>query len=90
MGLQLASALEPDQLTRKEFTLLTMLARTPGRVILHRVLLSGVWGSEPTRVELLRSHVNQLRRKLGDEPGAAVRIVNEPGVGYRLVLAESV
>jgi two-component system KDP operon response regulator KdpE len=79
---------EPLQLTRKEFALLTMLARSPGRVILHRVLLAGVWGDEPTRVELLRTHVNQLRRKLGDEPGSPVHIVNEPGVGYRLTLEE--
>jgi two-component system, OmpR family, KDP operon response regulator KdpE len=75
-------------LTRKEFALLAMLARDEGRVILHRVLIAGVWGAESGRVELLRTHINQLRRKLGRAPTSAVRIVNEPGVGYRLVLRD--
>ncbi len=77
-------------LTRKEFVLLTMLARNEGRVILHRVLLAGVWDHEVGRVELLRTHVNQLRRKLGEVRSSPVRIVNDPGVGYRLVLDENV
>ena len=78
----------PLTLTRKEFALLTMLARNEGRVILHRVLLSGVWGGENARVELLRSHVNQLRRKLNDAGLSRAQIVNEPGVGYRIVLSD--
>jgi two-component system, OmpR family, KDP operon response regulator KdpE len=80
----------PLALTRKEFALLAMLARNEGRVILHRVLLSGVWGSEQARVELLRSHVNQLRRKLGEAGLATAQIVNEPGVGYRIVLNDEI
>ena len=80
----------PLSLTRKEFALLTMLARNEGRVILHRVLIAGVWDADVGRVELLRTHVNQLRRKLGESPTSAVRIVNEPGVGYRLVLDDDI
>jgi two-component system KDP operon response regulator KdpE len=78
----------PMALTRKEFALLTMLARNEGRVILHRVLIAGVWDPEIGRVGLLRTHVNQLRRKLGESPSSAVQIVNDPGVGYRLVLRD--
>jgi two-component system KDP operon response regulator KdpE len=78
----------PLVLTRKEFALLAMLVRNEGRVILHRVLLSGVWGSEKTRVELLRSHVNQLRHKLGEAGLTGVAIVNEPGVGYRIAFTD--
>ena len=63
-----------------------MLARNEGRVIVHRVLLSGVWGPGGARVELLRTHVNQLRRKLGEAGLEKAQIVNEPGVGYRIVL----
>lgn len=80
----------PMSLARKEFALLAMLARNEGRVILHRVLVAGVWDSETGRVALLRTHVNQLRRKLGQGPSSMVRIVNDPGVGYRLVLNEGV
>jgi two-component system KDP operon response regulator KdpE len=77
---------KPLVLTRKEFVLLAMLARNEGRVILHRVLLSGVWGGERARVELLRSHVTQLRRKLSEAGLTTTQIVNEPGVGYRIVM----
>jgi two-component system KDP operon response regulator KdpE len=77
-------------LTRKEFALLAMLARNEGRVILHRVLLAGVWGGESARVELLRSHVNQLRRKLTEAGLTKTHIVNEPGVGYRIVLGRDI
>jgi two-component system KDP operon response regulator KdpE len=80
----------PLVLTRKEFALLAMLARYEGRVILHRVLLAGVWGGEKARVELLRSHVNQLRRKLSEAGLTKAQIVNEPGVGYRIVLNDEV
>jgi two-component system KDP operon response regulator KdpE len=76
----------PVVLTRKEFALLAMLARNEGRVILHRVLLAGVWGGDRARVELLRSHVNQLRRKLREAGLTTTQIVNEPGVGYRMVV----
>ena len=79
----------PLVLTRKEFALLAMLARNEGRVILHRVLLAGVWGDENARVEMLRSHVNQLRRKLNEAGLSNVQIVNEPGVGYRIVVDDA-
>jgi DNA-binding response OmpR family regulator len=36
------------------------------------------------RVEYLRTHVNQLRRKL-EAAQARVEIVTEAGVGYRLI-----
>ena len=43
----------PLSLTRKEFALLAMLARNEGRVIRHRVLLAGVWGSEKARCRVV-------------------------------------
>jgi two-component system, OmpR family, KDP operon response regulator KdpE len=79
----------PVPVTRKELALLALMARNAGRVLPHSALLEHVWGSESVdRVEYLRTHVNQLRRKLGDGPERPA-IVTEPGVGYRLVLASS-
>ena len=73
-------------LTAKEFALLTLLARNPGRVLTHQRILEQVWG--PTRRSTrLRTHVSQLRRKLGDSP-LTPKIVTAPGVGYQL-LAEA-
>jgi two-component system KDP operon response regulator KdpE len=75
-------------LARKEFALLAVLARNPGRVLTHDSLLARVWGTtDPAKTETLRVHVNQLRRKLGDGPDRP-KLLTEPGVGYRLVAPE--
>ena len=72
-------------LTPKEFAFLAVLARHPGRVLTHRMLLHEVWGpTYGTEVQYLRVYASQLRRKLGDDP-ARPRLLTEPGVGYRLV-----
>ena len=76
---------EPIKCTPQEFALLTLLARNAGKVLTHRTLLVGVWGRPAgDRIGQLRIHVNQLRKKLGDDD-RGVRIVTEPGVGYRLL-----
>ena len=72
-------------LTPKEFGLLAALARHPGRVLTHRMLLAEVWGPEyGTETQYLRVFASQLRKKLGDTPSRQ-RLVTEPGVGYRFV-----
>lgn len=73
-------------LSPKEFDLLLVLARAAGRVCTHRQLLEKVWGpSHREDVQYLRVYVGQLREKLGDDQGVPKYIVNEPGIGYRLV-----
>lgn len=76
----------PIKLSPKEFDLLVVLARAAGRVCTHRQLLEKVWG--PTHredVQYLRVYIGQLREKLGDAQGVPRYIVNEPGIGYRLM-----
>ena len=76
---------EPIDLTPKEFALLAVLARHPGRVLTHRTLLQEVWGpAYGTETQYLRVYASQLRKKLKDDPERP-RLVTEPGVGYRLV-----
>jgi two-component system KDP operon response regulator KdpE len=71
-------------LTPKEFELLVYLARNPGRVITHRVLLGAVWGGNSSeQVEYLRVFVGQLRKKLESQASSPRYIVTEPWVGYR-------
>lgn len=75
----------PVKLTPREFSLLELLMRHPGKVLTHTSLLREVWG--PAHVEdahYLRIYVGQLRKKLGDDPASPRFIVNEPGVGYRM------
>jgi len=71
-------------LTPKEFDLLVYLARHPGKVITHRVLLAAVWGANSVeQPEYLRVFVGHLRKKLEPDEGAPRYIVTEPWVGYR-------
>jgi two-component system, OmpR family, KDP operon response regulator KdpE len=70
---------EEIHLTPIEYRLLSVLARTRGRLITHESLLRQVWGpgylhDTPT----LRTHIANLRRKL-----ATPLIHTTPGVGYR-------
>jgi DNA-binding response OmpR family regulator len=52
------------------------------------MILRAVWGGEYAQdSHLLRTYINQLRGKLGDEGTKLIR--TEPGVGYRIVLEES-
>ena len=73
-------------LTRKEYAVLALLARHPGRVITQQQLLKDIWG--PSHVEnshYLRIVVGHLRQKLADDPTRPRFIVTEAGVGYRLM-----
>ena len=76
-------------LTPKEFGFLVLLARHPGRVLTHRMILQEVWGPDyGTESEYLRVYASQLRKKLAEDP-ARPRLVTEPGVGYRLIDRET-
>ena len=72
-------------LTRKEHDVLAALARSPGRVVLHKALLAAVWPdvTDPP-MEYLRIVVRNLRQKLEADPARPRLIRNETGIGYRL------
>ena len=73
-------------LTPKEYGVVAELARFPGRVITHEKLLAAVWPTDFERhVEYLRVVVRNIRQKLEDDPVRPALIVNELGVGYRLM-----
>jgi len=73
-------------LTPKEWQIVEVLARAPGRLVTQRELLREVWGPEyRTETEYLRVFVASLRRKLEPDPRHPRYLVTEPGAGYRLV-----
>ncbi len=73
-------------LTPKEYALLAELAKHPGRVLTHAHLLRAAWGpAQERQTEYLRVAMRGLRRKLEREPARPELLINEPGVGYRLV-----
>ena len=76
----------PVHLTPKEYAVLAELARHPGRVITHGQLLRAAWGpAQEGQTEYLRVVMRALRQKLEAEPARPALLLNEPGVGYRLV-----
>jgi two-component system KDP operon response regulator KdpE len=77
---------EEIHLTPKEYGVVAELARYPGRVITHEKLLLAVWPTDHERhVEYLRVVVRNIRQKLEADPTRPAIIVNELGVGYRLI-----
>lgn len=69
------------KLTNKEFTLLSVLARSPDRVVTRQQLLDSVWGySYYGDARTLDVHIRRLRQKL-TECGDCIETV--VGVGYR-------
>ncbi len=77
---------EEVHVTPKEWDLLQDLAKHPGRVLTHEALLRSVWGpAHVGQTEYLRVAIRALRQKLEEEPARPRLIVNEPGVGYRLI-----
>ena len=73
------------KLTRKEFDVLALLARHPGRLVAHRQFLTTVWGpAHMDDTHYLRIAIGHIREKLGDDAADPRFIITEPGVGYRL------
>ncbi|HEY6229898.1 MAG TPA: response regulator transcription factor [Pyrinomonadaceae bacterium] len=71
------------KLTNKEFSLLSVLARSADRVITRQQLLDNVWGySYYGDARTLDVHIRRLRQKL-DACGDCIETV--VGVGYRFV-----
>jgi len=76
-------------LTGREYELLVMLAREPTRVFTKEELLRDVWGFRSVgRTRTLDSHASRLRRRL-EVDGETPYVLNEWGVGYRLMLPGS-
>jgi DNA-binding response OmpR family regulator len=78
------------QLRPKEFDLLALLARHPGRVFQRSELLDLVWGYDfPGYTRTVDVHIQQLREKLAAGGVTDPSIQTVWGVGYRLELAGS-
>jgi two-component system KDP operon response regulator KdpE len=71
-------------LTPTEYRLLEALATNAGKLLTHAWLLRRVWGPAYDREShYVRVYIQQLRQKLGDDPGHPRYIITEPGLGYR-------
>jgi two-component system KDP operon response regulator KdpE len=73
-------------LTPKEWNIVEVLVRNPGRLVSQRQLLHDVWGPEyGTETEYLRVLMARVRRKLESDPSRPRYFRTESGMGYRFV-----
>jgi two-component system KDP operon response regulator KdpE len=71
-------------LTPKEFEMMHYLMERAGRPVPHHRLLTSIWGPEyGNEREYLRVLINQLRKKIEDDPARPSYILTESHVGYR-------
>ena len=76
---------EEIDLTVKEFDLLELLIRNPGKVYSREALLNTVWGYDYQGEErTVDVHIRRLREKLEPDPANPTFIVTKWGVGYYL------
>ena len=76
-------------LTPTEFSILTTMAREPGRVFTRSQLLDSVHGVAFDSYErAIDAHIKNLRRKLEPEPSRPRYVLTVYGVGYRVAEPE--
>ena len=68
----------------KEFELLELLMRNPGRVLTRGQLIDRVWGSDYFGdTKTLDVHIKRIRSKIETQPSEPVQLVTVRGLGYR-------
>jgi two-component system response regulator RegX3 len=76
-----------ERLPLKEFELLEMFLRNPGRVLTRGQLIDRVWGSDYVGdTKTLDVHVKRLRARLEPTPSDPQYLVTVRGLGYKLEL----
>jgi two-component system response regulator RegX3 len=78
---------EDVRLPLKEFELLEMFLRNPGRVLTRGQLIDRVWGSDYVGdTKTLDVHVKRLRAKIEPSPAEPKYLTTVRGLGYKLDL----
>ncbi len=71
------------ELTAKEFDLMELMLKNPGRVYSREALLDAVWAYEyRSEIRTVDVHIRRLREKLEDNPAEPRHILTKWGVGY--------
>jgi len=74
----------PVPMPLKEFELLELLMRNPGRVLTRGQLIDRVWGSDYFGdTKTLDVHIKRIRSKIEQQPSEPVQLVTVRGLGYR-------
>lgn len=78
---------ETVNLPLREFELLELFMRNPGRVLTRAQLIDRIWGSDYVGdTKTLDVHVKRIRGKIEEDPAEPKYIVTLRGLGYKLDL----
>ena len=72
--------------TQTEFNILSLLSQHVGKVMTYSAIINSIWGAmDDGSVKKLQVNMANIRKKLGCKPGENKYIINELGVGYRML-----
>ena len=73
-------------MTQTEFNILSYLSQHEGKVMTYASIIRAIWGGmDDGSIKKLQVNMANIRKKLGCKPGENRYIINELGVGYRMV-----
>ena len=73
-------------LTQTEYNITALLSVHAGKVLTYAAIIKAVWGySDHGSVKKLQVNMKNIRKKMGVTPGEKRYIINELGVGYRML-----
>ena len=73
-------------MTQTEFNVLSYLSQHAGKVMTYASIIRAIWGGmDDGSIKKLQVNMANIRKKLGCKPGENRYIINELGVGYRMV-----
>ena len=80
---------EEIKLTQIEYNIVAFLSEHAGRVMTYPAIVRAIWGdTDCGSTKKLQVNMANIRRKLGSRPGHNNYIMNELGVGYRMIDAD--
>jgi len=73
-------------LTQTEYNVISLLSQHVGKVMTYSAIISAIWGTmDEGSIKKLQVNMANIRKKLGCKPGENRYIINELGVGYRML-----
>ena len=73
-------------LTQTEYNILAFLSQNTGKVMTYSAIIRSIWGAmDSGSVKKLQVNMANIRKKLGCRPGDNRYVINELGVGYRML-----
>ncbi|MBQ9843692.1 MAG: response regulator transcription factor [Oscillospiraceae bacterium] len=77
---------EVIHMTQTEYNILAFLSQHVGKVMTYSAIIRSIWGAMDTgSTKKLQVNMANIRKKLGCAPGDNRYVVNELGVGYRML-----